>query len=386
MFFEEAYQTQILNQNVSMFILKEQYETTTNNILYENNLEILREEEESRLKKAGNWIKDKVQKFIKMIKDWLGKLKTFLFKTIPDFFKKKWDGLLIFLKIKKKPVVVDASEAKNKDELKQAANIVNKSANAQAMAQLSNNKEYAATAAKIKSEAIKEIQEKVKGKFKGNADSANYYYSMLKAIQNNQCVYLKMAQGKDHTVKGTIFDLDVAKKVLDGIVNAFGCMQQFSSIFDGMEFDENDAEKTLQNIKSAMEESKKYTAEQVFKQCGVPSLEELKNSRKEIEANFKTVTKYLEVKNGLEKLSSLFQSEYKDCEKESNDIIQKMQKVANAPDTTPTDQQIMNGMISLTRSMVNLFSSCCTKYNQYQNFMYDDIANFIKVCQPNIHE
>ena len=66
MLFEEAYQTQILNQNVSMFILKEQYETTTNNILYENNLEILREEEESRLKKAGNWIKDKVQKFRKI--------------------------------------------------------------------------------------------------------------------------------------------------------------------------------------------------------------------------------------------------------------------------------------------------------------------------------
>lgn len=79
MLFEEAYQTQILNQNVSMFILKEQYASTTNEILFENNLELLREEEESRLQKAGAWIKEKVQKFIKMIKDWLAKLKNFSF-------------------------------------------------------------------------------------------------------------------------------------------------------------------------------------------------------------------------------------------------------------------------------------------------------------------
>lgn len=382
MLFEEAYQSQILNQSVSMFILKEQYETATNNILYENNLEILREEEESRLQKAGAWIKEKVQKFIKMIKDWLTKLKNFLFKTIPEFFKKRWNGLLIFLKIKKKPVVVDASEAKNKDELKQAANIVNKSANAQAMAQLTNDKKYAVAAQKIKSQAIKEIQAKAKE----NHLIGEYYYPMLKAVQNNQCVYLKMAQGTDNTVKGTIFDLDLGTKVVKRVTGTLDSVGDFEKLFDDMGFDENDAEKTLQAIKSAIEQSKKYTAEQVFKDCGVPSLEELKKSRKEVVADFKTVTKYLELKNGLEKLGSIIQSQYKEVEKQTNIGIQEMQKAANSPDVTNLDQQIINGTMTITRTLVNLLSSCCTRYNQYQSFMCNDIANFIKVCQPNIHE
>lgn len=382
MLFEEAYQTQILNQKVSMYILQTQYESATNEILFENNLELLREEEESRLQKAGNWIKEKVQKFIKMIKDWLAKLKNFLFKTIPDFFKKKWNGLLIFLKIKKKPVVVDASEAKNKDELKQAANTVNKSANAQAMAQLTNDKKYAVAAQKIKSQAIKEIQAKAKE----NHLIGEYYYPMLKAVQNNQCVYLKIAQGTDHTVKGTIFDLDLGTKVVKGVSDTLVSMSNLGELFGDMEFDENDAEKTLQSIKSVIEQSKKYTAEQVFKDCGVPSLEELKKSRKEVVADFKTVTKYLEFKNGLEKLGSTIQSQYKEVEKESNAGIQEMQKAANAPDVTSVDQQIINGTMTITRTLVNLFSSCCTRYNQYQSFMCNDIANFIKVCQPDIHE
>lgn len=381
MFFEEAYQTQILNQNVSMFILKEQYETTTNNILYENNLEILREEEESRLKKAGNWIKDKVQKFIKMIKDWLGKLKTFLFKTIPEFLKKKWDGLLIFLKIKKKPVVIDASEAKNKNKLEQAASVVNRSANAQAMVQLSNdNKAYGATAAKLKADSIKIVRAYCADAHE--EDLREYYYPMIKAIQNNQCVYLKLAKGIDHTVKGTIFDRQLGYDTIRGLYDVL----DDGMLVEGIKHLGNNIDAlTDENTKTISDEIKKVSsAEDVFKYSKVPTIEELKNSRKEIEANFDTVTEYLSIKTQVEQCAKEFQKQFKLIENESNDALSKMQKAADSPDTT--NQKNINIMMGCIRNVVNLFSSCCVKFNQYQSFMCNDIANFIKVCQPNIHE
>ncbi len=381
MIFEEAYQAQILNQNVSMFILKEQYESITNKILYENNLQILREEEESRLKKAGAWIKDKVQKFIKMIKEWLGKLKNFLFKTIPEFLKKKWDGLLIFLKIKKKPVVIDATDAKDKDKLEQAANAVNRSANAQAMAQLANDtKLYGATAAKLKADSIKLIRKYLQDAHE--PDLREYYYPMIKAIQNNQCVYLKLAKGTDHTVKGTIFDRELGYNALIALDNVL----DIDDLINGLKVLANNINTITDDKAEQIPKMFKNinTAEDIFKETKVPTMDELKNSRKEIEANFDNVTEYLSIKTQVESLAKYSQKQFNSLEKVSNDTLAQMQKAVDSPDVS--NQKAITVVMQCIRTVVNLFSSCCVKVNQYQNFMCQDIANFIKVCKPDIHE
>lgn len=100
------YEQQIINQQISYFVLKEDYEDATGKVVTEGAHE------------AWEWIKDKVNKFIGLLKSWFGKIWTFLTKTFPGWIKKIVDNILYFLHLKKKPEVVDDSKIKAEDKEK----------------------------------------------------------------------------------------------------------------------------------------------------------------------------------------------------------------------------------------------------------------------------
>ena len=118
---KEIYGAYIINQQVQAYVLE-------NAIANERGY--FTEAEECFFSKLNN----KVSDFIKKVRWWLAKLIKFLFETIPNFIKRKWNQLLIFLKIKKKPVPVNAEKAKDKEKIKQAVAVANKSASTYALA------------------------------------------------------------------------------------------------------------------------------------------------------------------------------------------------------------------------------------------------------------
>lgn len=100
------YEQQIINQQISYFVLKEDYEDINGRVVTEG------------LHEAWEWIKDKVNKFIGVLKSWFGKIWTFLTKTFPAAIKKMIDGILEVLHLKKKPEIIDESKIKEGDKAK----------------------------------------------------------------------------------------------------------------------------------------------------------------------------------------------------------------------------------------------------------------------------
>lgn len=109
------YEQHIINQQISYFILREEYENERGYVT-------------EGLKEVGAWIKDKVDKFIKLIKSWFGKIWNFLTKTVPAAISKLVNNILVFLHLKKKPVVVNENkiQEKNKGKVKEACKKANK--------------------------------------------------------------------------------------------------------------------------------------------------------------------------------------------------------------------------------------------------------------------
>lgn len=100
------YEQQIINQQISYFVLKEEYEDANGRVVTEG------------LHEAWEWIKDKVNKFIGVLKSWFGKIWTFLTKTFPAAIKKMVDGILEVLHLKKKAEIIDESKIKEGDKAK----------------------------------------------------------------------------------------------------------------------------------------------------------------------------------------------------------------------------------------------------------------------------
>ena len=111
----------IIFVNNSMFINKN-IENTDINIAkeYKNELGIPINEEtdddKNALQKAGAWIKDKIDKFIALIKRWAGIIGNFLTKTVPGWISKVINGLLVLLHIRQKTEKVDSTKIKNKNK------------------------------------------------------------------------------------------------------------------------------------------------------------------------------------------------------------------------------------------------------------------------------
>lgn len=100
-------QATIVEQQVTNFALENEYQKQLGVVT-----------EDSKLKAAGKWIKERIDHFIEIIKTWWGKIVHFLTKTLPEWAaeKKKW--LLEVFHIRQKAVKVDDSKINEGDREK----------------------------------------------------------------------------------------------------------------------------------------------------------------------------------------------------------------------------------------------------------------------------
>ena len=104
-------QATILEQQITQFILEKEYKNELGIPINEET-----DDDKNALQKAGAWIKDKIDKFIALIKRWAGIIGNFLTKTVPGWISKVINGLLVLLHIRQKTEKVDATKIKNKNK------------------------------------------------------------------------------------------------------------------------------------------------------------------------------------------------------------------------------------------------------------------------------
>ena len=114
------YQGMIVEQQITNFVLENEYN---------KELGVVTEaDQESKLKAAGKWIKEKIDYFIGVIKTWFGKITHFLTKTLPQWISKQINRLLVLLHIRQKSVKIDDSKISegNKEKVKETCKKANK--------------------------------------------------------------------------------------------------------------------------------------------------------------------------------------------------------------------------------------------------------------------
>ena len=241
-------QATILEQQITQFILEKEYKNELGIPVNEE-----ADDDKNALQKAGAWIKDKIDKFIALIKRWAGIIGNFLTKTVPGWISKVVNGLLVLLHIRQKTEKVDATkiENKNKETVKQACNQASKANRVIVAAKeekknkvvaapkisgfkddngsLSQNKpeesKVAATiqpevvekAEKIKEESIKKLEE-----VKEKSDSPEEKQEVEKAIKNIEAEkQVELVEEKLDYLEGNMIDYDLYCKYCSISDNSF---------------------------------------------------------------------------------------------------------------------------------------------------------------------
>lgn len=241
-------QATILEQQITQFILEKEYKNELGVPVNEE------ADDKNALQKAGAWIKDKIDKFIALIKRWAGIIGNFLTKTVPGWISKVINTLLVLLHIRQKTEKVDATkiESKNKETVKTACAQASKANRVIVAAKeekknkivaapkisgfkdndgtLSQNKseesqDTAATvqpeivekAEKVKDEAIKKLEE-----VKEKSDSPAEKQEVEKAIKNIEAEkQVELVEEKLDYLEGNMIDYDLYCKYCSISDNSF---------------------------------------------------------------------------------------------------------------------------------------------------------------------
>lgn len=407
MFINEAYQATIMNQQISMCILQTQYENATDKILYNDNLQLIREAEESKLQKAGAWIKEKIGKFISLVKGWLEKLKTFIFKTIPEFIKNKWNKLLIFLKIKKKPVEVDKPEEVSEEEAKKVVAMANKNANAQAILSLIQAQEdandnkaaltnetsphgvTAAKAAKLKSESIKYIQNAMKN---AKPNTKKFFSDMIKSIQNNQFVYLSLAgKSSNEEIKVNIIDINLAASAIGRHTGISNCISKYTTDFTRLMGDtlvsninlvDSDSPEFNKQLNTARRLEKEFNFDNIREKYKLPTTQELIASRKEVVINSKSLANIFSIKSLVDKGGTIYQKTYSEASKKINSSLEQLETGIKLYEDNKKFQTIANTVVALVKSLLNSISQASKNLMDLQKIVVEDVTTALAKAKP----
>lgn len=229
------YEANIINQQITYYVLKEEYDNLRNGVITEESSS-----------GAATWIKDKLSKFVKFIKAALEKITTFITKTFPEWVKKVFDKVLIFLKIKKEPTTINTTKIEqvtntetknkvtteiskansanakiNKHQIKQEIGAAPKMASIAPVNQSSSNSNVKKQSAETKEEksivqeAEKQVEESCKNleKIAATTDSAEIKQEIetaVKAIKKRRYVVAVSSPkyAKPTGLRGTFLKLD----------------------------------------------------------------------------------------------------------------------------------------------------------------------------------
>lgn len=110
------YESIITTQQINYLILEDEYLNECGGIIREN--------DESRIEKIGNWVKTKIDDFIGLLKKWAGYIINFFTKTLPEWISKIIDKFLRLLHLRKDAEVIE-TDGMTPQEVKEVTAICN---------------------------------------------------------------------------------------------------------------------------------------------------------------------------------------------------------------------------------------------------------------------
>lgn len=377
---KEIYGAYVINQQVQAYVLE-------NAIANERGY--FTEAEEGFLSK----LKNKVSDFIKMVRGWLAKLKKFLFETIPNFIKRKWNQLLIFLKIKKKPVPVNAEKAKDKEKIKQAVAVANKSASTYALAtikvgptdvtaskQSSSDNSGSTNVAVVKQNAIQTVEKLMEI----NKSDKALYLPILDAVKNNKFVYLIGSRDNKTTTAVSMFDYKMVKDCMDGFMQIPAYIEDVLNNFaDTLNQVDLSSEEKIRNVVQRLNEmknDKSINVDNLFDELGITPLSKIKDNEKAIDADIKEADKYMALQKSTDAAAANLQKAYKTTESKTNNAIKNLESISNSRNESTLGGSLITSTMEIFRIIMSLMSGSCTKFNQYQQYIIARIADYIKEC------
>lgn len=355
-----VYESKIINQQISYYILKEEYENEKTGFVNEG------------FKEAGAWIKNKVTAFVKLIKSWIEKLGN-LIKRIFKWITGAVNKVLVFLKLKKKPEEIDCSKMKESDKAKaqEAAKKANKAIAAATIKKNTSappklNEEDAKKYTKEQNDAADNIIKDAISDLEKNMQDANsdpntklmgdFYKELINAIKNNKPIILKMVSTQQEKI--TIFDTKLAAVAFSSRLGFLsGTLSSFQELVDF----------PIEEINN-MSPAEMHTALMAMKQ-GV------QDGIRELEKQLSDATQ-IKKDNILSSKKSLNREEYLD---EIDGLLLLISKNATAPITKK-----YNEAKQISSSMINKMQKC--KYEEATSAITGIMTSYMNLTTKSYNE
>ena len=375
------YEAKIIEQQITYYILKENYEYLETGVVTEG------------LKEAGNWIKEKAKAFARKVREWLDKIWTWL-KKIGKWIKDKFNALLRFLGIKKKAAQVDGSKLPDDEKKKVAADVKKlNSANTALIlrpsaapilrsgSSKSSSSNYPSTRVKMnqiedkrpqiedKSNTLEATAEEFKKRFikyyteKKNKEKdpiiKNIYSELIKNAEQGKQILLKIA-GSDENGEADLFDIDLAQKAINqrmrGMANAANEALKARN-------DNGGVSAAVPNIDDSTADQQEQETKNSY---ATVKLEDILGKDYITLGDIKNSVKPTRFKDMIGSLASLIQLSSKAVDNEANKLYKSVQHTclgmaADLQDTDATPGQTkvimaaINGMMSVTTYLYNDF-------------------------------
>lgn len=356
-YINEMYQANIINQQISYYILQEEYNKLNGKYIYES---------------GEGWLKEKINKFVSIIKTWIEKIKTFITKTLPAWFVKIKNSLLKLLGFKKgKEITPEKVKEDAKADINKTVNSANTATKTiieqTAKTNIDDKKdatdnELIKKATLIKNNAIEKIKEHVK---KNDIDMASGQ-AIIKAIESNMCVYMKYGKSENRGLTGTMIPLDIMQKAISASKDVvdFFCDSSTEIISD---IDKN-VDPSIQ--------AEDLDFNQANENFEVPDIEELKGKRQEI------LIRSLDDLSDIISATISKQKIIDSVKSKTNTAISNIDQCGKKMQNTQAEN---TEKISKTISLINLaMKNITNSYNQMVSFYTlctQEAKNYISNCK-----
>lgn len=411
-------QATIVEQQITNFVLENEYEKQLGLVT-----------ENSKLKDAGKWIKERIDHFIEIIKSWWSKIVHFLTKTLPEWAAKKKKWLLELLHIRQKAVKVDDSKInegdreKVKETCKKASRInifkfaKNKKKGEDGDSLSSDLKDITNSLEKAV-ENGEEIHKRVENDFKKwdedqkkneefdkqaekNLQEAKDFLKNLENKSDNPAekAELKKAadaieQGKpvettsekDQNLEGNLIDIDLCKTYLSFISDSFRTLHDTTH---GVLFPD-DIREDIDNGDANDDRYKKYINRQINKYAdridNYKRYNELKNEYKMDFSNLeKSIEKRKMLKSEVEQeinqcdMRKYFENSVKILQKTTTNMVREYEDLKSVEFI---DQKALAKAISASKAYMEDSTQLAKDLSKTQNLLMTGLTNFLTTAKP----
>lgn len=389
------YEALIIEQQINYYILKESYENLENG-------NYLTEAEDSKLKKAGAWIKQRWDQFVEKVKKALEAIVHFFTVTLPGWFKGIIDKILKLLKIKKDPKTVDASKLSDDQKKKVQALAVraNKATGIIAASNLSiagpaprlaigmksdeertETKQIANDIVKkaqvIKDEMLAKCKECLDSKYGANPEYRKVIQDIINCINKNEQIFVKMASSSKNGVKGEICDLDLFDRAITQRGGDFETTANQATRFAALMGNLTVGDDFDDFINGKDDFIKNYTTyEQRKKANAYITIQDLQRSSKEFE--FTDIEKIKDILSMTNKKNDQFASKVKKIDA----ALKKALTSASANTVINVPESAISGMSRITNLILTDITAIANDASSLMKYVANEAAKFIASCQP----